>query len=202
MRRAFGVGAAPNPPINRTAFGRRLSDTLGAMEVRVVSPDPTWVESFSSEADLLRSALNDLEVEVHHIGSTSIQGIYAKPIIDILLVVRKLEDMDSRAKVMEALGYEAKGEFGIPARRYFRKDSSEGIRTYQVHAFERNSAGARRHLAFRDYMNAHDRAAEAYSSLKQRLARDFPFDVQAYMDGKDAFIKQHEALAIAWRSSK
>lgn len=172
------------------------------MKVHVVPTDSAWAEAYAAEAQRLRSVLNDLDVDLHHIGSTSIRGIYAKPIIDILLVVRNLEALDSRSDAVCALGYEAKGEFGIPARRYFRKNSSAGVRTHQVHAFERNSHGAERHLAFRDYMNAHAQAAGAYSTLKQRLARQFPHDIQAYMSGKDAFIKQHEALALAWLSSK
>lgn len=172
------------------------------MKVRVVPPDPSWAKAYEAEAVRLRSALSELDVDLHHIGSTSITGIYAKPIIDILLVVRSLEELDSQSSAIRALGYEALGEFGIPARRYFRKNSSAGIRTHQVHAFERNSLGACRHLAFRDYMNSHSQFAHEYSSLKQRLARDFPTDIQAYMNGKDAFIKQHEALALAWISGK
>lgn len=168
------------------------------MEVRVVSPDPAWAGIYEDEARRLRAALKQLDVEVHHIGSTSIQGICAKPIIDILLVVPDLATFDSHVEAVCALGYEALGEFGIPGRRYFRKNSPNGVRTHQIHSFERNSLGARRHLAFRDYMNSHSNAADAYSSLKQRLAKEFPSDIQAYMSGKDAFIKQHEAIALAW----
>jgi GrpB-like predicted nucleotidyltransferase (UPF0157 family) len=173
---------------------------MGTMKIRVVSPDPAWVARYEDEAPRLRAALKGMDVGVHHIGSTSIRGIHAKPIIDILLAVGDLNTLDSHADALRALGYEAKGEFGIPARRYFRKDSPAGIRTHQIHAFEQNSPGAHRHLAFRDYMNAHAQAAKAYSVLKQRLAKEFPFDSQAYMDGKDEFIKRHEALALAWAS--
>ncbi|WP_061789607.1 GrpB family protein [Herbaspirillum rubrisubalbicans] len=82
--------------------------------------------------------------------------------------------------------------------RYFRKDSAEGVRTHQVHAFQFGSPHIERHLAFRDYMNAHADAAAAYSELKQRLANAHPDDFVAYMDGKDAFIKEHEFSALAW----
>lgn len=172
------------------------------MRVRVVSPDPAWSALFEAEAERLSAALQEFCVDVHHIGSTSIIGIYAKPIIDILLVVRDLSALDAGAEAVCALGYEAKGEFGIPSRRYFRKDSPEGVRTHQVHAFEQDSLGALRHLAFRDYMNAHPQAAKAYGSLKQRLATEFSSDIKAYVNGKDAFIKHHEALALAWVSGK
>jgi GrpB-like predicted nucleotidyltransferase (UPF0157 family) len=100
--------------------------------------------------------------------------------------------------MLEALGYEAKGEFGIPGRRYFRKDDAEGIRTHQVHAFGAGSPGAARHLAFRDYMRAHPGIAREYGALKARLARAHPHDMQAYMDGKDAFVREHERRALLW----
>lgn len=172
------------------------------MEVRIVPPDPAWPAMFADEARRLHAALRAFDVEVHHIGSTAIRDIMAKPVIDILLLVDDLDRLDVHADRLRALGYEAKGEFGIPARRYFRRDSAQGIRTHQVHGFERGSVGAARHLAFRDYMNAHPVAAQAYSALKHRLAGEFPNDMAAYIDGKSAFVKSHEALALCWRAGR
>lgn len=168
------------------------------MQVRVVAPDPAWPALFEDESRRLRAALGALDVRVHHIGSTAIRGIFAKPVIDMLLVVDDLERLDAQADSLRALGYEAMGEFGIPRRRYFRRDALPGLRTHQLHSFESGSVGARRHLAFRDYMNAHADAAQAYSDLKQRLACASPDDMAAYVRGKDAFVKQHETLALAW----
>ena len=170
------------------------------MDVRVVPYDPDWPAAFAVEAECIRSALRDVPVEVHHIGSTAIPEIFAKPIIDILLVVPSLELLDSQVPSMEALGYESLGEFGIVGRRYFRKTTTTGVRTHQVHAFEAGSTGARRHLAFRDYMRSHPEAAQEYSLLKQRLATEFPQSMQDYIDGKDAFVKHHESLALEWLS--
>lgn len=170
------------------------------MTIRVVSSDPAWPSVFEAEASCLRESLGDVAIEVHHIGSTAIRGIYAKPVIDILLIVADLRQLDLHVGQMLGLGYESKGEFGITGRRYFQKNSAQGVRTHQVHSFEQESHGALRHLAFRDYMNAHREAAQTYSSLKQILAVQFPHDIQAYMSGKDAFVKQHESLALTWRS--
>lgn len=169
------------------------------MKIQVIPPDPKWSDQFGAEASRIRSALSGIAVNVHHVGSTSIPNIYAKPVIDILLEVSDIEDLDNHTAEMTALGYEAKGEFGIPGRRYFRKYSSAGVRTHQIHAFERNSEGFARHLAFRDYMIAHPLIAQAYSDLKRRLASDFPDDIEAYMDGKDPFIKEHERHALKWQ---
>lgn len=136
---------------------------------------------------------------VHHIGSTAIPGIQAKPIIDLLAVVDDLGALDERRAQMEALGYEVMGEFGIPGRRYFRKDNAAGARTHQIHAFEEGSPQIERHLAFRDFMRAHPGHAREYETLKQQLAALHPLDISSYADGKDAFIRDMDARAAAWR---
>jgi GrpB-like predicted nucleotidyltransferase (UPF0157 family) len=116
--------------------------------------------------------------------------------------VEDIVELDDRSSSMEEFGYEAMGEFGIPGRRYFRKNNASGVRTHQVHAFEADSPEVKRHLVFRDYMIAHPVEAQMYGELKQRLAREHPDDIEAYMDGKDPFIKEQEAKAIAWRLSQ
>ena len=171
------------------------------MRIQVVAHDPTWRRDFEAEAKRIARALGEIVVYLHHIGSTAIPGIFAKPIIDFLLEVDDIIKLDYRSSAMEELGYEAMGEFGIPGRRYFTKDNASGIRTHQVHAFDTSSDEIRRHLAFRDYMIAHPAEAQTYGELKQRLAREHPNDIEAYMDGKDLYIKEHEAKAIAWRLS-
>ena len=172
------------------------------MKVRIVPYDPAWPHAFEDEASRIAGALKSVAVAVHHIGSTAIPGIPAKPIIDILVEITDLPSLDSGSAALVSLGYESMGEFGIPRRRYFRKNNAEGIRTHQIHAFEAGSDGAKRHLAFRDYMIAHPTSAHAYGELKQSLARQHPDSIEAYMDGKDAFVKQHEALALAWRRTR
>jgi GrpB-like predicted nucleotidyltransferase (UPF0157 family) len=104
--------------------------------------------------------------------------------------------------MLEALGYEAMGEFGIAGRRYFRLDDSDGTRTHQIHAFEAGVPNVVRHLAFRDYMRAHPSIAEEYGALKERLANAHPRDMAAYNDGKDAFVKEHERRALLWQAGQ
>ena len=168
------------------------------MEVVVVPHDPRWPAAFEAEADRLRAALGGLVVAIDHMGSTAIAGIHAKPIIDMLLSTPDAASLDGLIPVMVRLGYQSMGEFGIPGRRYFRKESPEGRRTHHAHAFAQGSPSIERHLAFRDYMNAHPAAAQRYGLLKQALAASHPDDIEAYMDGKDAFVKAQEARALAW----
>lgn len=168
------------------------------MQVQVVAHNPRWHSAFEVEGNRISRALGDIVVRLHHIGSTAIPGIFAKPIIDILLEVTDVAELDARSSVMEALGYEVIGEFGLPGRRYFRKDDTRGLRTHQVHAFQGSNSEIQRHLAFRDYMIAHPAEAQEYSDLKRKLLREHPGDIEAYMDGKEPFIKDREARASAW----
>jgi GrpB-like predicted nucleotidyltransferase (UPF0157 family) len=171
-------------------------------KVEVVPHDPLWREAFEAEAKHVAAALGENVVDVHHIGSTAIPDIYAKPIVDLLVEVRDIAEVDGRGSAMESLGYEVMGEYGIPGRRYFRKDNREGVRTRHVHAFEAGSAEVERHLAFRDYMRAHAGEAQRYSELKRKLAEEHPRSIDGYMDGKDGFIKEMDRRAARWRTSQ
>lgn len=171
-------------------------------KVNVVPHNPGWRDAFESEAKLVAAALGENVSAVHHMGSTAIPGIYAKPIIDLLVEVRDLTEVDRRSPAMGSNGYEVMGEFGIPGRRYFRKDDEKGVRTHQVHVFEAGSAQVVRHLAFRDYMIAHPDDAQKYSELKRRLAEEHPQSMDAYMDGKDGFVKEMDRRAARWRTSR
>ena len=169
--------------------------------VEVVPYNPKWREEFEVEARRVADALSQTIVAVHHIGSTAIPGIYAKPIIDLLVEVMDIVTVDNHGAAMTSQGYEVMGEFGISGRRYFRKNSPLGVRTHHVHTFAVGSEQIERHLAFRDYMIAHPEDAQRYSELKRRLAREYPTNIDGYMDGKDGFIREIDQKAIAWRKS-
>jgi GrpB-like predicted nucleotidyltransferase (UPF0157 family)/RimJ/RimL family protein N-acetyltransferase len=169
--------------------------------VYLVPHDPQWAVEFERESSLVRNALGDLLVAIHHIGSTAIPGISAKPIIDMLAVAGDVAQLDAKEPEMKALGYEALGEFGIAGRRYFRKDDALGKRTHQIHAFQIGSPQIERHLAFRDYLRAHPQPAHQYDVLNQRLAELHASDISAYTDGKDAFIAEIDVRAAACRAA-
>jgi GrpB-like predicted nucleotidyltransferase (UPF0157 family) len=169
--------------------------------VEVVPHDPRWRDAFEAEAKHVAAALGENVSAVHHIGSTAIPDIYAKPVLDLLVEVGDSAEVDGRSSAMESLGYEVMGEFGIPGRRYFRRDNEEGVRTHNVHAFGAGSAEAERHLAFRDYMIAHPADAQRYSELKRKLAEEHPQSLDGYMDGKDGFVKEMDRRAARWRQS-
>ena len=168
-------------------------------EVVVVPHNQHWQSLFEIESQYFVQALKDNIVAIHHIGSTAIPNIYAKPIIDLLIEVKDIYEIDGQNRIIETFGYQAMGEFGIVGRRYFRKDNSSGTRTHHAHVFATNSSEVKRHLAFRDYMIAHPIEAQQYSKLKQKLAQQHPHDIEAYMDGKDEFIKNIDCQAALWQ---
>jgi GrpB-like predicted nucleotidyltransferase (UPF0157 family) len=181
-----------------------MSAWTGSRSTRAIveEPDPGWVAEYDAEAASIADALGDHLAHIHHIGSTAIGGICAKPVIDILLETRDAVALDAIVDGMRQLHYESVGEYGIARRRYFRKDDARGVRRFHVHAFMSGDPHVRRHLAFRDYMRAHPAAAAEYDALKRRLADAHRGDKAAYSLGKDAFVAAQEALALAWLDSR
>jgi GrpB-like predicted nucleotidyltransferase (UPF0157 family) len=156
---------------------------------------------FLEESSKIKAIFGDELIDIHHIGSTSVPGLKAKPIIDMMPVVKDIAKIDSFNEQMTKLGYECMGELGMKGRRYFRKGGDD--RTHQVHTFQAdNREDIERHLAVRDYLRTHAEAVVQYGDLKENLAKQFPKDIEAYMDGKDAFVKDLERTALHWFRNK
>ncbi|WP_339811928.1 GrpB family protein [Paenibacillus sp. FSL R7-0189] len=167
------------------------------MKVTVTEYNEQWGLMFNQEAQKIKDIFADALVDIHHIGSTSVSGLKAKPIIDIMPVVRNIEAVDEFNRQMTALGYECMGEFGISGRRYFRKGGNS--RTHHVHVFQMdNKIDIGRHLAVRDYLRSHPEAVKQYGDLKDTLAKQFPEDIGAYIDGKEEFVVNLEKTAYEW----
>ena len=170
------------------------------MRVIVTDYNPNWPGLFEVEANQLREVFGEELIALHHIGSTSVTGLKAKPIIDIMPVVRDIEVVDKFNDKMIGLGYKPMGEFGIPERRFFRK--GEDVRTHHIHIFQLNGRNVERYLAFRDFLRHHADEAKKYGEFKEILADRFPNDIEAYMDGKNDFIKDLEQKAIMWHGER
>lgn len=155
-----------------------------------------WITTFNIEAERLQLIFGMEALNVYHIGSTSVSGLSAKPVIDILIEVRNINNVDSFNKDMEELGYEVKGENGIEGRRYFQKGGNN--RTHHVHVFQQGNPAVERHVAFRDYLRAHPKEAARYGQWKQTLASRFPYDIEAYIDGKNDLVLEIEKKALDW----
>lgn len=165
--------------------------------VEVVPYDESWPELFKREAAFLQDILHDCIQEIHHIGSTAVPGFFAKPTIDIMLVVESLHTVDVKEAVIVEAGYKPRGENGIKNRRFYTKDV-DGKRKYHLHFFEEGSPNIIRHIALREYLKAHPNARRSYGGLKRSLAWEYPFNMKAYVEGKHEFVRELECRAIRW----
>jgi GrpB-like predicted nucleotidyltransferase (UPF0157 family) len=158
---------------------------------------PEWPAEFEREAERLRTVLGDVLVAVHHIGSTSVPGLAAKPIIDLLPLARDIGHVDEKTAAMQGAGYEVWGEYGLPGRRYFTRDRGDH-RTHNIHVYQAGNPDVERHLAFCAYLRSHEEIRREYESLKRSVYAAHPADITAYNASKDAWIKRLEPLAIEW----
>lgn len=172
---------------------------MARRKVEVVPYSPDWENLFNREQALLKDLFGKSLVSIYHIGSTSVPGLVAKPIIDILIEVESLELIDFVTRDLERTGYEARGENGIARRRFFQKSNENGVRLYHVHAFEKGNPEINRHLVFRDYLRTHPEQAAKYADVKQQAAARNPYDIETYMVEKEPIIKEIEHQAYKWR---
>ncbi len=165
----------------------------------IIAPhDRRWAGQYAAAAKELGALLGENARAIHHIGSTAVPPIMAKPIIDILVEALDLDRVDSANAHMAACGYRAMGQHGIDGRRYFQRDDESGTRTHHVHVFRMGSPHVARHLAFRDYLRAHPEEALAYSRLKTALVRESGMTKDEYVRGKADFVSEMEARALKW----
>ena len=165
--------------------------------VRLLPHDPSWAELANGEANRLLKETGSLFSEISHVGSTSIPGIAAKPIVDLVAVAASLDLLDKARPVIEALGYAWHGEYGLEGRRFCTlTDPQSGLRKFHLHCYAEGDHSIRRHLAFRDYMRAHPDQAQAYEEMKRHCAAKHPDDSHAYTECKDRWIKRVEAEAL------
>ncbi len=173
------------PDKNRPSGPRRAADP-----VLVVPYDPRWPALFEEERARVEAAIGPWTLETEHVGSTAVRGLDAKPVIDIMVGVRSLEDSPVLVERLTGIGYEYVPEFeeDLPLRRYFRK-AQRGRRTHQIHLVERtNAEWWDRHILLRDYLREHPETAREYAELKRNLAARLRDDRGAYTDAKTHFI--------------
>jgi GrpB-like predicted nucleotidyltransferase (UPF0157 family) len=156
-----------------------------------------WAVLFEIEAKVLEGIFQENVIKIHHIGSTAIPTIgYAKPIIDILLEVKDLYDVDRLNLAMLDQGYEAKGENGIPGRRFFQKGGDN--RTHHVHIFQSDDKQIDIHLDFKNYLLVHPEEARRYREKKLELAARYPNEHQYYQEGKQELVTGLAKSASEW----
>lgn len=158
-----------------------------------------WNEMYAIESRNIRIVLGSELIDIEHIGSTSVSHIgYAKPIIDILVVVNNIETIESYNEAVSKLGYSIRGDQGIKGRRYFTKGGDH--RTHHVHVYEFGHKNIQKHLDFKRYLLANPEEARKYGQLKVQLAEKFPDNTHQYQEAKESFVNILMEKAIRWAS--
>jgi GrpB-like predicted nucleotidyltransferase (UPF0157 family) len=168
--------------------------------IRVVEYDSEWPIAASEEIGRLREALGSAAVRLEHIGSTSVPGLAAKPILDYLLAVASIEATTVYVDPLEELGYLFARDPETPDFHFFGKPP-ERPRTHHLHVCEVGSAHELRHLAVRDFLRTHSDEVARYAALKRAIAARHPNDRLAYIEGKEDYMTDLEARAVAWSLS-
>jgi len=163
----------------------------------IIAPSSAeWPRLFLAHRDTLRAAFAPVAVDIEHIGSTSVSGLAAKPVIDILVGAASLADIESRIPALVAAGftYRPEHESALPTRRYFTLTPPGSLRVH-VHAVVRGDTLWRDHLAFRDALHNDDVLRDHYQALKLALAQRYAHDKSAYTETKAPFIREVIALS-------
>jgi GrpB-like predicted nucleotidyltransferase (UPF0157 family) len=168
-----------------------------AIAVNLEGYNPDWPDMAAGHAADLQ-ILGATLLTVHHIGSTAIPNMAAKPVIDLMPIVSSLTALDLKRNLIESIGYSWHGEFGIEGRRFCALSDSQGQRIAQLHFYNAGSPHARRQLAFRDYLRAFPDCAAEYEAEKRRARELHPDDSHAYSAEKGTWIRATESKALAW----
>lgn len=190
-RMALEVLRFRDPQLQLTGLARGDS-------VEVLPYDPAWVVTFTRWRDRLRAALGPVAVRVEHMGSTAVEGLAAKPVVDIMVCVPDVDDEGAFVPAIEGLGVPLRSR--ETAHRYFRP-SPPDRREVQIHVWQAGSEGERMHLLFRDYLRANVAAREAYAAMKAEAARRYRVDRIAYNEAKSAHILDALEEAERWAAT-
>ena len=155
--------------------------------VEVLPYTAKWKQDFEDIKEELAAALGDLAIAIEHVGSTSVEGLAAKPIIDIDVVVA-VENMQAAIQALAAIGYIHEGDLGIAGREAFRYEGKEHLQTHHLYVCPKDSQELKRHLLFRDYLKEHPELAREYGEIKQEAAKRFPDDIESYIEYKSPLI--------------
>lgn len=153
--------------------------------IEVIPYDENWVNEFEKIRDELLPAIDGLYITIEHVGSTSVKGLCAKPIIDMSIIIAK-GTLNQIIPALSTLGYRHEGDLGVKGREAFKYDSESKAHLMKHHLYvcEEDSEELKRHITFRDYLRLHDDERDRYGAIKIEMAKKFPHDIDSYIDGK------------------
>lgn len=157
--------------------------------IEVVKYNPQWKIEFKKIEEMINSYIGDLIIKIEHVGSTSIEGLSAKPIIDLDVVIENYEVFSKIIERLKKEGYEYQGNLGISGREAFQRTYNDELMKYHLYVCPKDGKGYLEHIAFRDYLRANPSARAEYQSLKIKLAQEYRFDIDNYCERKTEFVK-------------
>lgn len=146
-----------------------------------------WETEFLKIRCELEKALHGTIITIEHVGSTSVKGLFAKPIIDIDIVIEN-NMFDIVKHGLEEIGYSHEGNLGIEGREAFKYKNKPHLMKHHLYVCAKDAQELKRHIVFRNYLRAHDDARDKYSEIKLEMAKKFPHDIDGYINGKQPFI--------------
>ena len=158
--------------------------------VVVLPYDEQWKQDFLRIKAELTNDLGQLTIGIEHVGSTSVRGLSAKPIIDIDVVMIDYTVWEDVASALGKIGYQHEGNLGIVGREAFRYDGKEHLKKPHLYVCPKDSPELKRHIAFRDYLRTHPDAVREYSHIKEEAAKQYPNDIERYIEHKSPFIEK------------
>ena len=162
----------------------------GYKRVEVSPYDAAWADDFQKIKGELDGVLNGLVLSIEHVGSTSVPGLSAKPIIDIDVVIKDEAALPPVIEALQSIGYQHNGDQGIKGREAFDYEGKEHLRKHHLYVCATDSAELKRHMTFRDYLRSDPDAVRGYSRVKEEGAALYPFDIDGYIAYKSPFIEQ------------
>lgn len=163
---------------------------MDTKHVIVLPYDERWAQDFLLIKDEIQDALGGLVQKIEHVGSTSVRGLSAKPIIDIDVVIKDYSIFDNVVSALNENGYQHEGNLGIVGREAFKYEGKSHLQKHHLYVCPQDSNELKRHIAFRNYLRAHCEAVREYSRVKEKGAGLYPNDIEKYMEFKSPFIEK------------
>jgi len=163
---------------------------MGTKKVIVLPYDKTWKSAFEEIKKEIENAIGDLIIGIEHVGSTSVEGMSAKPCIDIDVIIKDYSIFDTVVSKLETIGYRHAGDQGIKDREVFKYSNKPHLQKHHLYVCPQQSEELHRHIIFRDFLRNNPVAVKQYSSVKETAAQLFPNDIDKYMEYKAPCIEE------------
>ena len=158
--------------------------------VVVLPYDKAWKSDFEAIRNELETAIGDLILGIEHVGSTSVEGLSAKPCIDIDVIIKDYSIFPTVVSRLNSIGYIHEGDLGIKDREAFRYSDKPHLQTHHLYVCPQDSAELHRHLTFRDFLRSNPEAVRIYSSVKEQAAQLYPQQIDRYIEYKSPCIEE------------